>query len=72
MEMFKVNSSAALQVAYDNGTLFVQYIEGEWYKYFHVPKNVFEKLCTAESLGKFLNQEIKPKYFCQPCPNPQI
>ena len=72
MEMLTVNSSAALQVAYDCGTLFVQYIEGDWYKYFSVPRNVFEKLQRAESLGQFLNKEIKPKYLCQPCSNPRI
>ena len=71
MEIIKVNSSAAFQVAYGSETLFVQYIDGDWYKYFSVPRNVFEKLCAAKSLGQFLNQEIKPKYFCEPCPNPQ-
>ena len=72
MEIIKVDSSAALQVAYDCGTLFVQYVDGDWYKYFPIPSNVFEKLCRTESLGQFLNKEIKPKYLWRPCFAPQI
>lgn len=72
MEIIKVDFTAALQIAYDSGSLFVQYIDGDWYKYFSVPESVFERLKKADSVGYFLNKEIKPNYHWKPCPAPQI
>ena len=72
MRIIKVDSSAALKIAYDNGVLFVQYVDGDWYKYWRVSETVFEKLLKAESIGTFLNKEIKPNYHCEPCSAPKI
>jgi len=71
MQIVKVDSSAALQIAYDSGNLFVQYIDGDWYKYSSVPEKVFEKLQKADSVGYFLNKVIKPNYPCEPCLAPK-
>ena len=43
MQIIEVNSTAALKIAYDSGTLFVQYIEDDWYKYWSVPQISFQK-----------------------------
>ena len=72
MRVINVDSTAALKIAYDSGKLFVQYIEGDWYKYSPVPESVFERLQKAESVGYFLNKEIKPNYFCEKCLAPKI
>ena len=62
MKIVKVDSTAVLKVGYNDKTLFVQYAGGDWYKYHNVPEMVFERLCSANSVGQFLNKEIKPKY----------
>lgn len=72
MEIVKIDSTAALKIAYESGILFVQYTGGDWYKYWSVPEIVFEKLRKAESIGTFLNKEIKPNYHCEPCLAPRI
>lgn len=40
----------------------VCYKMGAVYSYFNVPKDVYERAEQAESIGKFLNTEIKGKY----------
>lgn len=62
MKIVKVDSSAVLKIGYDGEALLVQYVGGDWYKHHHVPEAVFEQLCVANSIGHFLNTEIKPKY----------
>lgn len=62
MKIVEVESSAILKIGYDGDTLFVQFVSGDWYKYFQVPETVFEEFCNADSQGQFFNVEIKPKY----------
>jgi hypothetical protein len=40
----------------------IQYISGEVYLYYYVPKSEYEQLANAESKGTYVNQRIKPKY----------
>lgn len=62
------DSSAVLKLGYDGENLFVQFVGGAWYKYFHVPEKMFERLSTSDSVGQCLNREIKPKYTqYEPC-----
>lgn len=68
MQIIEVSSSAVLKLGYDGDTLFVQFVGGKWYKYFHVPEDVFKRLCEADSVGQFVNEEIKPNYKdFEPC-----
>lgn len=62
MQIVSVDSSAVLKVGYGEDALFVQFVGGDWYKYRHVPKIVFEQLIKANSVGRFIDKEIKPKY----------
>lgn len=62
MKIVSVESSAILKVGYDEDALFVQFVGGDWYKYSHVPESIFEKLCNADSIGQFVNKEVKTKY----------
>ena len=62
MEVVIVDSSAVLKAGHDGENLFVQFVGGDWYKYFNVPKTVFEELQRADSVGQFVNREVKPQY----------
>jgi hypothetical protein len=59
-----VNSSAIRSIGYDEALhlLEIQYISGEVYLYYYVPKSEYEQLANAESKGTYVNQRIKPKY----------
>jgi hypothetical protein len=62
IEMTPVESSNVAEVGHDGKDLHVKFRNGSAYRYLDVPRVVFEHLLTAESIGKFLNRAIKPKY----------
>jgi hypothetical protein len=57
-----VASSAVRAVRYDHtrGELDVRYEDGEEYRYVDVPRSKFRSLLKADSIGRFVNQQIKP------------
>ena len=63
-EMPKVDSSAVDRVEYDDasGTLSIWYSGGHRYNYFEVPRDVYEALLAAPSVGAYVNAEIKPRF----------
>ena len=63
-DMPKVSSSAVDRVDHDEqtGTLDLWYSGGDRYSYFDVPRDVYEALLAAPSVGAFVNAEIKPHY----------
>jgi two-component system cell cycle response regulator DivK len=63
-EMPEVNSSAIDRVDHDaeSGTLDIRYSGGDRYSYFDVPREVYQALLAAPSIGAFVNSEIKPNY----------
>jgi len=38
---------------------------GPTYKYFDVPRTVFEELISAKSVGKAFHSEVKSKFACK-------
>lgn len=46
----------------DKRTLDVAYISSGEYRYFDVPREVYEWLRRAQSKGKFVNRLVKEKY----------
>jgi len=56
-----VQSSNIDAIAYENGSLFVQYKSG-LYRYDKVPVDVYEEMKKSESKGKFMNSAIKGTY----------
>jgi hypothetical protein len=64
MRMRPLNSSAIPYAGYDEAarTLRLRYTSGRTYDYFSVPASVWGALLTAESVGEFVNHEIKPRY----------
>jgi hypothetical protein len=60
-----VDSTAISAVAYNNGTLYIRWSEGNSYTYSPVPSHKFQQLMTADSIGDYVNREIKPHYDCR-------
>ncbi len=42
--------------------LEVTFRSGRIYRYFDVPRNVYEKLLAAPSIGSYFNKTIRPNY----------
>lgn len=59
-----VDSSAIDAVAYhpDRRELLVAYKSGREYAYLDVPPETYDALLRAESKGRFVNAEIKPRF----------
>jgi len=64
VEMMPVSSSNVSAVGYDAefARLFVEFTSGATYRYDGVEKDLYETLLKAESVGKFLNANIKGNY----------
>ena len=67
MELTPVKSSTVAKVGYNAETseLHVEFSSGAQYRYVAVEKGVYESMLSAESVGKFLNSNIKEKYEFQ-------
>jgi hypothetical protein len=63
----RVASSAVRAVRYHatRSELEVRFEDGAEYRYTHVPRSKFRALMDAESIGAFVNREIKPYHPCQ-------
>ena len=59
-----VSSSALRSVGYDPQaqTLEVEFVSGEVYHYVGVELIVYKALMRADSMGRFVNERIKPRY----------
>lgn len=59
-----VTSSSVAAVGYDatTMTLEVEFVDGSVYQYFDVPEGEYRGLVTADSVGRYLNQNIKNGY----------
>lgn len=57
-----VASSAVRAVRYDSarGDLDVRFEDGKEYRYSDVPRSKFRSLLKADSIGRFVNHQIKP------------
>ena len=67
MELTPVKSSTVAKVGYNPETseLLVEFSSGAQYRYEAVEPEVYSALLGAESVGKFLNSNIKEKYEFQ-------
>ena len=59
-----VESTAVASLGYDasSSTLEVEFTSGSVYRYFDVPEAEYRRLLAAESIGEYLNRQIRPKY----------
>jgi hypothetical protein len=59
-----VTSSNVADVGYDalTMTLEIGFKDGTVYQYFDIPESVYQELLSADSVGRFLNQQVKNSY----------
>lgn len=64
MRRAPIDSTSLASVGYDPSQriLEVEFHGGRVYRYFGVPPRRYEELLSAESVGRFLNTEIKGVY----------
>ncbi len=64
MNRTPVSSSNVASVGYEQNTmtLEVEFTNGSVYQYFDVPMIEYHNLIGAESVGRYLNQNIKASY----------
>lgn len=62
-----VQSHAIASIGFDAATnqLEIEYIGGDVYVYFAVPASVHQALMESDSVGRFVNEHIKPHYAWQ-------
>lgn len=62
MSLIPVSSSAIAAIGYDGYTLVVVFRNSGRYDHPGVPSDVFEELMSADSMGRYYNQNIRGKY----------
>lgn len=64
MSRIPVSSSSVAEIGYDfdTMTLDIAFHNGTIYQYFDVPESVYQELMHSESIGKFINTQIKNSY----------
>jgi len=62
--MPRVESEAIEEISYDSARsiLFVRFVHGDWYRYFVVPKAVYEAFVAAPSHGRYFQDHIRDHY----------
>jgi hypothetical protein len=62
--MTLVESEAIAEIRYDaaRSTMFVRFVDGEWYSYFDVPAAVHDAFVAAQSHGRFFQSQVRDKY----------
>jgi KTSC domain len=62
MERQAVSSRAISSVGYLAGTLEIEFVDGDVYRYFLVPRGLFVEFMRAESKGAFFNERIRDRF----------
>jgi hypothetical protein len=64
MNRVTVTSSNVVSVGYDPSTmtLEVEFTDGPIYQYFDVPEMEYQNLMTSDSIGGYLNRNIKGSF----------
>lgn len=64
MQRFPVTSSNITEVGYsdEHQILELLFSSGMTYQYFDVPRRIFEELLQAESIGRYVNANIKSNF----------
>lgn len=73
MKRERVDSSSLASAGYDPRThvLEVEFRNGGVYQYLEVPDEEYEEFRSAESKGRYLNSEIKPRHRSRRLAPPQ-
>lgn len=62
MTRIPVISSNVKSVGYERNVLEVEFLNNSIYQYKDVPRQVYSDMLAAQSIGKYLNQFVKPTY----------
>lgn len=64
MERITVESSSVRAIGYEPATfeLEIEFHNGRAYRYQRVPMAAYRLLLRAPSVGKFVNEQIKPRF----------
>jgi KTSC domain len=64
MDRIPVSSSNIAEVGYDeqSTTLEILFLNQSIYQYFDVPKDVYDSLVSATSVGQYFNANIRGEY----------
>jgi hypothetical protein len=62
IEFIQVESSMIEEIAYHDNKLYVRFHNGNLYSYADVPKELFDEMFNAESIGKFFSANIKKEF----------
>jgi KTSC domain len=62
MERQAVSSRAISSIGYQAGTLEIEFVDGDVYRYFFVPRGLFFEFLQAESKGAFFNDRIRDRF----------
>lgn len=67
MKMIDVASQNIAQIGWEQGgTLFIKFhYRNRLYRYFLVPKAVFEEFLSAKSKGRYFSEAIDGQYECE-------
>ena len=67
MHRLPVDSTAIASVGYDRQTcvLEIEFVEGDVYQYFAVPRRVHSELLAADSMGRYFQSQIRDRYGYQ-------
>jgi len=59
-----VQSRAIASVGYDPATnvLELEFVDGDLYRYYAVPRRVHQELLAAESMGRYFQSQIREQY----------
>jgi hypothetical protein len=62
-----VESRAIASVGYDRDTsvLEIEFVEGDVYQYFAVPRRVHQELLAADSMGRYFAAHIRDRFGYQ-------
>jgi len=66
MERTPVSSSMVLSLGYDeiSQTLEVEFSSNLVYQYYNVPNVLYQQMMASDSIGKFVNSQVKPNFPC--------
>ena len=64
MNRVPVQSSNGAEVGYEPNAMILEvaFLKGSVYQYFDVPEVLFQEMLHSESVGRFLNSQIKDSY----------
>ena len=62
MKLTEVISSNVKAVGYESGKLYIMFNGGAVYEYDNVPQKLYEDIMSAESKGKFINQNVTKSF----------